>query len=70
MYMEYYASVPDRLFNLFQFGRYSSHSRVCMDKNRVGEVVNQVSAKVGDAVGQVRDEFKREFDKSRGKKGK
>ena len=23
-----------------------------------------------DAVGQVRDEFKREFDKSRGKKGK
>ena len=41
-----------------------------LDKNRVGEVVNQVSAKVGDAVGQVRDEFKREFDKSRGKKGK
>ena len=36
----------------------------------MGEVVNQVSAKVGDAVGQVRDEFKREFDKSRGKKGK
>lgn len=65
----YWISLPLLVVGLF-FGCKYRFSGPDLDKNRVGEVVNQVSAKVGDAVGQVRDEFKREFDKSRGKKGK
>ena len=65
----YWISLPLLVVGLF-FGCKYRFSGPDLDKNRVGEVVNQVSAKVGDAVGQVRDEFKREFGKSRGKKGK
>ena len=65
----YWISLPLLVVGLF-FGCKYRFSGPDLDKNRVGEVVNQVSAKVGDAVDQVRDEFKREFGKSRGKKGK
>ena len=65
----YWISLPLLVVGLF-FGCKYRFSGPDLDKNRVGEVVNQVSAKVGDEVGQVRDEFKREFGKSRGKKGK
>ena len=41
-----------------------------LDRNKVGEVANQVSDSVRDAVGQVREQFKKEFSRSRHRKGK
>ena len=67
--LAYWISLPLLVIGLV-FGCRYRFSGPDLDKNRVGEVVNQVSDSVRDAVGQVRDEFQKEFGRSRRRKGK
>ena len=67
--LAYWISLPLLVIGLL-FGCRYRFSGPDLDKNRVGEVVNQVSDSVRDAVGQVREQFKKEFSRSRHRKGK
>lgn len=67
--LAYWISLPLLVIGLL-FGCRYRFSGPDLDKNRVGEVVNQVSDSVRDAVGQVRDQLRKEFGGSRRKKGK
>ena len=67
--LAYWISLPLLVIGLL-FGCRYRFSGPDLDDNRVGETVNRVSDSVRDAVGQVRDEFQREFGKSRRKNGK
>ena len=67
--LAYWISLPLLVIGLV-FGCRYRFSGPDLDRNRVGEVVNQVSDSVRDAVGQVRDEFQKEFGRSRRRKGK
>ena len=67
--LAYWISLPLLVIGLL-FGCRYRFSGPDLDDNRVGETVNRVSDSVRDAVGRVRDEFQREFGKSRRKNGK
>ena len=67
--LAYWISLPLLVIGLL-FGCRYRFSGPDLDKNKVGETVNRVSDSVRDAVGQVRDEFQREFGRSRRKKRK
>ena len=67
--LAYWISLPLLVIGLL-FGCRYRFSGPDLDRNRVGEVANQVSDSVRDAVGQVREQFKKEFSRSRHRKGK
>ena len=67
--LAYWISLPLLVIGLL-FGCRYRFSGPDLDRNKVGEVANQVSDSVRDAVGQVREQFKKEFSRSRHRKGK
>lgn len=65
----YWISLPLLLVGLF-FGCKYRFSGPDLEQNKVGEAVNRASDKVRSAVGQMRDEFKKEYERVKRKKGR